>query len=143
MAHFVIATAFNKGIVMCKQHHEKFTVKQFAELIKENVLKTLNPSSGLFLQDSDPRHVSRAVKNAMKEAGCQMFAISVRSPHLNAIKNMFHLIIKRFTKIHLSIKLIKETFEKFVDPVKMIIKVISVEMIDKTTKSMNKSFKKS
>lgn len=49
MAHFVIATAFNKGIVMCKQHHEKFTVKQFAELVKENVLKTLNPSGGLFL----------------------------------------------------------------------------------------------
>lgn len=54
MAHFVIATAFNKGIVMCKQHHEKFTVKQFAELIKEIVLKTLNPSGGLFLQNSDP-----------------------------------------------------------------------------------------
>ena len=51
-AHFFVAIAFNKGIVMCKKYHEKLTGERFAKFIKENFLKTfnrtLNPSRRLF-----------------------------------------------------------------------------------------------
>ena len=146
MAHFFVAIAFNKGIVMCKQYHEKLTGERFAKFIKENFLKTfnrtLNPSGRLFLQDGDPRQVSRAAKNAMQEVGCQMFAIPARSPDLNPIENMFHLIRKKLHEDALVNEIKKETFEQFAQRVKMTIKEFSVEIIDKTIESMNKRIKK-
>ena len=73
MSHF-FGIEFNKGIVICKQYHEKLTGKRFAKFIKENILKTfnrtLNPSGRLFLKNGDPRQVSRAAKNAMREVKC-------------------------------------------------------------------------
>ena len=66
----------------------------------------------------------------------------MRSPDLNLIENMFHLIRKKVHEDALVNEINKETFEQFSQRVKKIIKEFSVEIIDKTIESMNKRFKK-
>ena len=54
--------------------------------------RSKSPHGKLFLQDGDPRQLSRCAKNAMDDVGCHMFAIPARSPVLNSIENMFPLV---------------------------------------------------
>ena len=144
MAHFFVTVTFNEGI----KYHEKLIGERFAEFIKDNFLKilnrTANSSTRLFLQDSDPRQVCQAAKNTMEEVGFQMFAIPVCSPDLNPLKNMFHLINWKFREDPLFNEINKETFEQFVQGVKITIKELSNnrQIIDKTIESMNKRMKK-
>ena len=76
------------------KYHEKLIGEHFVEFIKENFFKK-NPSGRLFLQDGDTWQVCWATKSAMREIGCQVFAIPVRSTHSNPIENMLHLIHKK------------------------------------------------
>ena len=73
-----------------------------------------------------------------------MFAIPACSPDLNPLKNMFHLINWKFHEDPLFNEINKETFEQFVQGVKITIKELSNnrQIIDKTIESMNKRMKK-
>ena len=44
--------------------------------------------------DNDPSQRSLAAKTAIKEEGCELFCIPARSPDLNPIENMFHIVKK-------------------------------------------------
>ena len=59
MVRFFVAIAYNKGVVLCKQHHWKVTGENFAKFIRATFpatfQKCLNPHADLFLQDGDPR----------------------------------------------------------------------------------------
>ena len=115
MAHFFVAIAYNKGVILCKQYNEKLTGESFANFLKEFFPATFERSANahgkLFLQDGDPRQVSRRAKQAMDEIGCRMFSIPARSPDLNPIENVFHLVRKNLHKDALNWEIKKETFE--------------------------------
>ena len=97
MAHFFAAISYNKGVILCKQYKEKLTGESFANFLKEFFPAT-NAHGKLFLQDGDPRQVSRRAKQAMDEIGCRMFSIPARSPDLNPTENVFHLVRKNLHK---------------------------------------------
>ena len=49
----------------------------------------------LFLQDGDPSKNCHMSREVMENVGCRLFKIPARSPELNLIENVFHLIGKR------------------------------------------------
>ena len=86
--------------------------------------------------------VSRSAKTAMDEVGCRMFGIPARSPDLNPIENIFHLVRKNIQKDALTKEIKKETFSEFSKRVQKTIKEFPVDIIDKTIDSMPKRIAK-
>ena len=117
MAHFIVAIAYNRGVVLCEQYHESFTGEYFANFIRthfhDTFSSTQNPSHKLFLQDGDPRQNSKKAKKVMEEIGAQLFAIPPRSPDVNSIENLFHLVQKRLNAQALSESITQENFIQF------------------------------
>ena len=102
VAHFFVAIAYNKGVIVCKQYHGTLIGEGFAEFVRSYFPRTFerstNPHGKLFLQDGDPLQVSRCAKNAMNDVGYRMFAIPTRSPDLNPIENSVSSGSCKFTK---------------------------------------------
>ena len=51
-----------------------------------------NPEENLFIQDGDPSQNSKLRKTEMRNCDAQLLAIPPRSPDINPIENVFHLI---------------------------------------------------
>ena len=88
MARFMVAIAYNRGVIKC--HHYEGAInsemcKSFVEeLFSDMFEKSANPKGKLFLQDGDPSQNSKLSKDAMDEVGCRLFKIPPRSPDLNS-----------------------------------------------------------
>ena len=52
----------------------------------------------LFLQDDGPRQNLKVAHKAIESIGCRLFEIPPRSPDINPIENMFHLILCQLTE---------------------------------------------
>ena len=91
-----VAIAFDKGVISCEQYHSKLTGKIFTEFVKEHfssVFRNSTNARGKLFQDGDPRQWSKVACKAMDHFGCRMFAIHPRSPDINPIENIFHLML--------------------------------------------------
>ena len=114
----------------------------FAEFVAEHFSSVFdnsaNPRGKLFLQDGDPRQCSRVARKAMENLGCRMFAIPPRSPDINPIENIFHLVRKQLQDDALRNKITKESFAAFSERIKYTMKNVPVETTNKTILSMNK-----
>jgi len=94
-----------------------------------------------WLQDGDPRQNSKAAQKSWKELGCTMFSITARSPDLNPIENMFHIVRRQLKDDALEKKIQKETYKEFYARVKDTILSTFAEFIDKTISSLPKRIK--
>ena len=63
----------------------------------------VNPNSRLFVQDGDPSQNSRPSAKKIKKPGVQQISILPRSPGLNPIENVFHLIGQKLKRDFFSI----------------------------------------
>ena len=57
-----------------------------------------NPQGKLFLQDGDLSQNSLKTRNAIFDVGGRMFSIPHRSPDINPIENVFHLVKKKLNR---------------------------------------------
>ena len=142
MAKFMIAIAYSKGIVECKQYSGNINGQKCADFIRNNFpemfMKAQNPKGKLFLQDGDPSQNSAKAHEALDEIGCRLFKIPARSPDLNPIENIFHLIGRQLRKDALEQGLENETYESFCKRIRRTVLNFSSEVIDKTVASMPK-----
>ena len=98
--HVIIAIAYGKGVIL-KVPYKKMTGEFFATFIREHINLTLanaGPKADgrcLFLRDNDPSQTSRAAKLALEDIEGSFNEIPPRSPDLNPIGNIFHLV-KRY-----------------------------------------------
>ena len=110
-ANFFVAIAYDKGVICCEQYHCTLTREMFAEFVKTHFSSMFensdNPRGKLFLQDGDPRRCSKVARKAMDKVGCKMFAIPPRSPNINPIENIFHLVRKQLRDDALTHKITK------------------------------------
>lgn len=67
-----------------------------------------------------------------------MFSIPPRSPDLNPIENLFHLVSKQLEKDAIDEQITSENFEQFSERVKKTIMNFSKDTIDNIIKSMGK-----
>ena len=129
-------------MISCEQYHSKLTGKMFAKFVKEHFSdvfeNSANPRGKLFLQDGDPRQCSKVARKAMGDLGCRMFAIPPRSPDINPIENIFHLVRRQLQDDALKNKITKETFAAFYQRIKRTMKNMPIETVNKTIHSMNK-----
>ena len=143
MANFFVAISHGRGVVLCKQYPWTVTGERFAGFIR-NVFPSVfekcdvQPSEGLWLQDGDPRQNSKKAKEAWEELGCSVFNIPARSPDLNPIENIFHIVRERLTVEALELGISHESYTQFSKRVAKTISQIPVWLIDKTIESMPK-----
>jgi len=141
LANFYVAIAYGKGVVLCSQYHWQVTGERFAKFI-ENIFPVafekcgVHPNGRLWLQDGDPRQVSKAAKTAWEHLGSKHFEIPARSPDINPIENMFHLVRKQLKEDALNLNITNESYNDFSKRVANTLLNISPEIIDKTIESM-------
>ena len=70
--------------------------------------------------------------------GALKFSIPPRSPDLNPIENLFHLVSKQLEKDALDMQIKQETFAQFSARVKRTMLNFPKDVIDKIIKSMDK-----
>ena len=85
IAHFIVATSHNKGVIFCEQYFGKINGEMFADFkhkyFEEAFEKYNSPKDKLFLHDGDPSQNNRKANNAMYKVGVKKFSIPARSPN--------------------------------------------------------------
>ena len=107
--HLLVAISHNKGVLLV-QEYEKMTGAYFARFVRDKfpVLFSRKRGRKWFVMDNDPSQRSLAARKAIKKECCELFSIPARSPDLNPIENMFHLV-KKIRDAHI----IRETWQEF------------------------------
>ena len=73
---------------------------------------------------------------ALKKIGGKKFAIPPRSPDLNPIENIFHLVRRQLRYEAMETPILRETLEEFTERTTRTIRMIPLETINKTIASM-------
>ena len=142
VARFMVAIAHNKGVIKCFHYDGNINADTFSDFVKNHfpeMFETGNNSTGrLFLQDNDPSQNSRMAQDAMDAIPCRLFKIPARSPDLNPIENVFHLVGKQLRQDAMEKNIFKETFDQFCWRIQKTLLNFSPIIISKTIESMNK-----
>jgi transposase len=88
--------------------------------------------------DNDLSQTSKKSMQALSDIEAQLHNIPPRSPGLNPIENVFHLLKKRLRQQALDMRIDKESFENFKERVLRCCNDISIARIDKTIASLPK-----
>ena len=97
-----------------------------------------NPRAKLFLQDGDPSQNPLKGKNSIFDIGARVFSITPRSPDINPIENLFHLVKKQLNRDALEQNITQKSYRQFFGRVKEAILNFPVATIDNIIKSMDK-----
>ena len=136
-----VAISYGEGVICCEQYEHlngeyfrDFIMKHFEKIFK----KSHKPHSCLFIQDGDPSQNSSKARKAMNVIGAKLLSIPPRSPDLNPIENLFHLVKKRVEREALEKEITYESFNDFSKRVKLTFDSISKVIIDNIIGSMGK-----
>lgn len=139
--HFFVSISYSKGVISCEQY-EKLTGQFFADFVEKNFInifaKSNNPNGNLFLQDGDPRQNSKVVVKALNNINVTCFPIPPRSPEINPIENLFHLVELKLREDALSRNITKETEHQFASRVRKTLLEFPSDTIDRIIHSMQK-----
>ena len=94
----LVAIAYQKGVTICEQcdpntsflgiHYKEFVKKTFPVAFEWSA----EPKNKLVLQDGYPVQKSRQAQLEHDVVNCKVFSIPPKSPNLNPIENMFHIV---------------------------------------------------
>ncbi len=96
----------------------------------------------LFLMDNDPSQTSKKSLSALSDIECELHEIPPRSPDLNPIENVFHLVKKSLEREAINKNITRESFVEFRARVFRCFESLDVSMIDRTIESMPKRIEK-
>ena len=88
--------------------------------------------------DNDPSQTSAKVMAAVEDMGYTMQKIPARSPDLNPIENVFHIVRKRINAHIIQNNVTYQTWEEFEQMIKYNIWSTPRNVIDRTIASMHK-----
>ena len=141
-AHFIVAIAYSKGVILAEQYEGHLNGQKFANFVREQFPTLFQNNSNKkgkpFLQDRDPSQNSRKAQDAIAAVGARKFTIPARSPILNPIENVFHNVRKQLQDDARSKRITKETYPQFYARVKTTLLNYSSEIIDQTIISMDR-----
>ena len=114
----------------------------FSDFVKRRFRKlfrgSCNPSGKMFVQDGDPSQNSAAARKEIKKLGVDVHSIPPRSPDINPIENVFHLLDRKLRSEAVEQNITNESFKEFSARVKSTIENIPVEQTDKIIDTMPK-----
>ena len=115
---FLVAIAYDAGVVICHQVQGRMKGVDYAEIIRSGVFesaisKTVHPTSRTVLQDNCPVQNSGAAKTAFSDSEISLFQIPPRSPDINCIENFFAHVKAKLRKDALEKNITQETKQHF------------------------------
>ena len=89
--------------------------KYFSDFVRSDLIDLFNPRAQQkwFVVDNDPSLRSKAARKAINNSGATLFEISPRSPDLNPIENLFHIVKKKLDRQALVESIEYETWTEF------------------------------
>jgi hypothetical protein len=136
--------SYCKGVTMCEELAEKLTGSSFGKFVVHHFPTTfktsVNPEGKIFLQDGDPSQNSAAAMAAVCEIGATRMSIPARSPHINPIENLFHIIKKKLQADAIRENITRESYGEFTSTVKRTLEEANPLIIDRIINTMNKQF---
>lgn len=141
--HLLVAIAHGKGMIL-KEPYEKMNGRFFSQFIKDHFnlcFAAAGPKRNrqrLFVMDNDPSQNSRPACQAMDEVEAKLHKIPPRSPDLNPIENIFHVLRKLLDDEAMSCNITHETFDQFKGRVLRTLESIDIKLIDRTIESMSR-----
>lgn len=139
-ARFVVAISYQQGVIICEPY-EKMTGDFFEDFIDRNfehMFQASGKRSRIFVQDGDPSQNSAAAKRALRRVNGQIMTIPARSPDINPIENIFHLVSRDLRQNAISRRLSRESFQDFEDRIISTIRGVSTDIIDRTIASTHR-----
>ena len=141
-ARFMVAIAYNRGVIMCEQYFGRINGEKMAEIANQHFPtmfeRSASPRAKRFLQDGCPAQNSVATLRAYETMGATVFRILPRSPDLNPIENVFHLVNMEICRDTIENNITEESFADFSQRVKRIMLSIPVRRINNTIDSMDR-----
>ena len=145
--HLLVAIAHGKGVI-CAEPYVKMDGPYFARFIRCHfpVLFDVTRCDGdtnpkLFVMDNDRSQTSAVARKALNHIGAKMQVIPARSPDLNPIENLLHIVRKKMEAEILEKNIIHQSWDEFVDRVTFNIWSVSQDYVDKTIASMARRIK--
>lgn len=139
--HLIVVISYGKGVILAEPY-EKMTAEFFAQFIRRhfpNLFEIAGKGEAdrkIFVMDNDPSQTSAKARASLMDMGYTMQKIPARSPDLNPIENVFHLVRKHLEGQIKEKNVTHQTWEEFKQAVQYNIWSTSKEVIDKTISSM-------
>ena len=144
MAHFTVAIAHQKGVILCEQYERKINGDIFPDFIKTHFQETFSrcriPKGKRFLQDGWPVQNCKKARQALDTVGGIKFSIRPCSPDFHATENIYNYARSELRTQVFEKNINYETFEKFSLRVKQTLENTPNKYIDKTIESMPKKW---
>lgn len=140
----IVAISHGKGIVKCESF-DRMSGDYFAHFIRDNfeqMFDDADKDSSTWVQDGDPSQNSKKAKDAMREVKANLLSIPPRSPDINPIENIFHMVSKTLNKDAIGKRIQRENLAEFEQRVVKTLRAIPVATIDKTIASMHRRLNK-
>ena len=141
LVKLMVAISYGKGVIDCEQY-DKMTGFYFKDYISRKfpVLfqKADKLQSKLWIQDGCPCQNSKAAKLAMSESGASLLSIPPRSPDINPIENLFHLVRRELDRQAITENKVYETYNEFATRVINTFTSFPIQTIDNIIESMGK-----
>ena len=90
----------------------------------------------MFVMDNCPCQNSKVALSALESIECTRHKIPARSPDLNPIENIFHVVKRQLEEEAINLRLTKESFQNFHDRVCRCLDHLSVDLVDRTLETM-------
>ena len=114
--------AYGKGVVL-KEVCEKMDGQLFAQFIRTHFNIAIARSGPkrhgqrLFIMDNDPSQRSKVAKRTLQDIEAELHEIPPRSPDINVIESIFHLLRMGLEEEAVTENITCETFQQFRDRV--------------------------
>ena len=140
VAKFMVAVSYGKGVILCEQY-ETLNGRYFQSLVEREFPRmfTIADKEGrrFFLQDGDPSQNSALARAAWRKMGAKLLSIPPRSPDINCIENLFHIVKQLLEQDAIKYNITFETYEQFSERVETTIRNLNTGIINKTIESMD------
>ena len=140
VAKFMVAVSYGKGVILCEQY-ETLNGRYFQSLVEREFPRmfTIADKEGrrFFLQDGDPSQNSALARAAWRKMGAKLLSIPPRSPDINCVENLFHIVKQLLEQDAIKYNIMFETYEQFSERVETTIRNLNTDIINKTIESMN------
>ena len=140
--YLMVAISYGHGVIKFEQY-EKMNGAYMKSFIRRKCNKMFsNAGKGqTFFQDGDPSQNCAAALESMAKCGAICLKIPARSPDLNPIENLFHLINNQLSVDAKEQNIQHETYDQFSKRVKHTLQNYSKETIDSLIDSMHNRMK--
>lgn len=116
--HLIVVISYGRGVILAEPY-EKMSADFFAEFIRRhfpNLFEIAGKGESdqkIFVMDNDPSQTSSKAMETLMNMGYTLQRIPPRSPDLNPIQNVFHLVRKRLEAQVKENNVTHQTWEEF------------------------------